>query len=119
MKPGVQKPHWMAASSMKACWMSLSSPPGPISPSRVRMFFPSAQAARYRQELKHSPSMRTLQAPHSPTSQPFFTLVRRKSLRSMSVREARTSTIFSTALPLMVQRISLYWLFMRSHLPPV
>ena len=51
MKPGVQNPHWMAASSMKACWMSLSSPSGPMSPSKVRMCFPSAQAARYRQEL--------------------------------------------------------------------
>ena len=34
---------------------------------------------------------------------PFFTLVRLKSLRSISVRDARTSTICSTSLPLMVQ----------------
>ncbi len=33
IKPGVQKPHWMAASSTKACWMSLSSPLGPSRPS--------------------------------------------------------------------------------------
>ena len=33
-----------------------------------------------------------------------FTLVSRKSPRSMSVRDARTSTICSTSLPLMVQR---------------
>ena len=75
-KPGMQKPHWMAVSSMNACWMSDSSPLGPISPSSVVICFPSAHTARYRQELKHSPSMSTLHAPHSPTSQPFFTLVR-------------------------------------------
>ena len=55
------------------------------------------------QELKHSPLMITLHAPHSPTSQPFFTLVSRKSLRSRSVSEARTSTIASRSFPLMVQ----------------
>ena len=41
----------------------------------------------------------------APTSQPFFTLVSRKSLRSISVKDARTSTICSTSLSLMVQRI--------------
>ena len=46
MKPGVQKPHWTAVSSMNACWMSLSSPSGPIRLSSVRMCFPSAQTAR-------------------------------------------------------------------------
>ena len=56
------------------------------------------------QELNASPSMRTLQAPHSPTSQPFFTLVIRKSFRSMSVRLARTSTVRSTSLPLRLKR---------------
>ena len=50
-KTGMQKPHWMAVSSIKACWMSDSSPLGPISPSRVVMCLPSAHTARYRQEL--------------------------------------------------------------------
>ena len=48
---------------------------GPVRPSSVVMCLPSAHTARYRQELKHSPSISTLQAPHSPTSQPFFTEV--------------------------------------------
>ena len=37
IKPGVQNPHWTAASSMKACWMSDISPFGPARPSRVRI----------------------------------------------------------------------------------
>ena len=46
MAPGVQKPHWTAASSMKACWMSDSSPFGPSRPSSVSISLPSAQTAR-------------------------------------------------------------------------
>ena len=57
------------------------------------MFLPSAQTARYRHELIASPSMRTVHAPHSPTSKPFLTEVRWKLLRIISVRLARTSTI--------------------------
>ena len=77
-----------------------------------------AQTARYRQVLIASPSMSAVHAPHSPTSQPFLTDVSRKSLRSISVRLARTSTIFSTSLPLMLHLTRAYCAI-RSHLRSV
>ena len=62
--------------------------------------------------------VRSAHAPHSPTSQPFLTDVSRKSLRSMSVRLARTSTIFSTSLPLILHLTRAYCAI-RSHLHSV
>ena len=46
MMPGVQNPHWTAASSTKAFWMGESSPFSFWSPSTVRMVLPSAQTER-------------------------------------------------------------------------
>ena len=43
--PGVQNPHWIAPSSINASWILVSSPFF-SRPSRVRIFFPSAQTAR-------------------------------------------------------------------------
>ena len=87
---------------MKACWIIDIDPSLAISPSVVQISLPSAQIAKYRQESTLLPSISTEQAPHSPTSHPFFTDVRPISLLKKSVREALLSTIFSTGMPLMV-----------------
>ena len=91
MMPGMQKPHWTANWSMKACWTGLSVPSGACRPSTVTMSLPSAQLVRYRQVSVATPSMRTVQAPHSPTSQPRLTLVRFRRLRRVSSRLSRGS----------------------------
>ncbi len=46
MMPGVQKPHWTAASSTKARWMGERPPSGSWRPSTVRMVFPWAHTDR-------------------------------------------------------------------------
>ena len=46
MMPGVQKPHWTAASSTKARWMGDRPPSASWRPSTVRMLLPWAHTPR-------------------------------------------------------------------------
>ena len=80
MKPGVQKPHWSAARSTKAC-CTLVSCPSFASPSTVVMCMPSSSGASTRQALIGLPSTITVQAPHSPAPQPSLVPVRASSSR--------------------------------------
>ena len=57
-----------------------------------------------------------LQAPHSPTSQPFFTEVSPSRLRSISSSDSLTSTYSSTSLPFTVHRTSCICFFICGHL---
>ena len=68
--PGVQKPHWRPWLSQKACWIGLSSPSGLATPSIVLRLRPWACTASIRHERTALPSKRTVQAPHTPCSQP-------------------------------------------------
>ena len=69
--PGVQKPHWAAKWSMKACCSGCRS--GPFaSPSRSRPRGPRSVSASVRQERCGSPSISTVQTPQVPWPQPYF-----------------------------------------------
>ncbi len=70
--PAVQKPHWNACASRKACCTGCSSP-SCASPSMVVTSRPAARNAGIRQECTGVPSSQTVQAPQSPASQPFLT----------------------------------------------
>ncbi len=81
--PGMQKPHWAAPWSRKACCSGLRCP-SVANPSTVRISDPSASAASIRQEFTVRPSTMTVQAPHSPTTQHSLVPVRPRSSRSTS-----------------------------------
>ena len=69
-------------------------------PSIVVTSWPSAWSARYEQELTGLPSISTMQAPHSESSQPSFGPVRPISVRSTdsSDRLGSTSTSYGDAV---------------------
>ena len=69
-KPGVQNPHCRPWQSANACCTGDSVPSGSVSPSTVVISAPSALTASRRQERTGTPSSRTVQAPHTPCSQP-------------------------------------------------
>ena len=81
--PGVQKPHCTAPFSTKALRRRCAPlrRPGPrSSPARGRR----NRAANIRQELTDAPSTRMVQAPHSPSPQPYLVPVRPSTSRSIS-----------------------------------
>ncbi len=49
-KPGVQKPHWKAKLSQKACCSGFIAPSGPAMPSMVVTSVPRACTANMRQD---------------------------------------------------------------------
>jgi hypothetical protein len=67
--PGVQKPHCAPSFSWNARWSALSRPSAAWA-SMVSIARPSQLAASVRQASRGAPSTSTVQAPHSPPSQP-------------------------------------------------
>jgi hypothetical protein len=67
--PGVQKPHCAPSFSWNARWRALSRPSAAW-PSMVSIARRSQLAASVRQARRGAPSTSTVQAPHSPPSQP-------------------------------------------------
>src|SRR5258707_14620458 len=67
---------------------------------------PSACTASVRQLRADRPSIMTLQAPHTPCSQPIWVPVRRNVWRRKSARLSRASTVALTGLPLSVNAMS-------------
>src|SRR5215475_12927578 len=79
------------------------SSPGPgATPSMVVMAYPSACTASIRQERAGTPSMSTVQAPHTPCSQPACAPVSNKRSRRQSSRLMRGSTSTVRVSPLTV-----------------
>ena len=93
MKPGVQKPHCSAWCLRKDFCSGVRSSSFDR-PSTVTTFAPSACTASIRQERTASPLTSTVQAPHTPCSQPTWVPVSRRWWRrqSASVRRGSTST---------------------------
>src|SRR6266511_2772074 len=81
--PGVHMPHCAAPHSRKACCNG-SSRPSRDSPSTVRTFASCIWQTGARHEFTTSPSTITEQAPHSPSPQPSFVPVKRRSSRNTS-----------------------------------
>ena len=79
-KPGVQNPHCRPWHSWNACCTGLSVPSAAARPSTVVTSAPSACTANSRHERTASPSSSTVQAPHTPCSQPRWVPVRREVL---------------------------------------
>ena len=93
---------------MKAACSGCSSSPF-ANPSIVVMSRSSARSASVMQASTRRPSMCTVQAPHSPRSQPFFVPVRPRRSRNASRRVERTSTVALRTAPLILSetRISI------------
>src|SRR6266487_2098620 len=89
--PGVQKPHWKASCSMKACCIGCRWAGSP-SPSIVVTSLPAALTARTRQAFTLRSSRCTVQAPHSPWLHPFLVPVSPRRSRNASSRVTRGSS---------------------------
>ena len=98
--PGVQKPHWIACSATSACCTGWER--SRLRPSIVVTTRPSASPMEIRQLRSASPSTSTMQAPQSPTPQPYFVPVRLAASRkannsgvegSRSKRSGRALTV--------------------------
>src|ERR1051326_3005280 len=97
--PGVQKPHCNAWCLRKLFCSGVRSSTLE-SPSTVTTLAPSACTASIRQERTAAPSTRTVQAPHTPCSQPIWVPGRRNLARTQSAQVRRGPTSSSTLLPL-------------------
>src|SRR5215510_12339540 len=82
--------------------MGESSPGSGATPSMVVMAYPSACTANIRQERAGAPSISTVQAPHTPCSQPACAPVSNKRPRRQSSRLMRGSTSSVRVSPLTV-----------------
>src|SRR5450756_2369989 len=110
-KPGVQNPHCSPWHSMKACCTGLIVvAPVPsanrASPSTVVISWSWAVTANMRQERIGVPSIRTVQAPQTPCSQPTWVPVRRRSCRRKSDRSLRAGADAVCITPLTCSVIS-------------
>jgi hypothetical protein len=103
--PGVQKPHCMAWSAQKASCSGLRPSAG-VRPSMVVTAAPSSCAARSRQLRALAPSTSTVQAPHTPCSQPTWVPVRASVSRRKSASDCRAGTSRATGQPLTVRRMA-------------
>jgi len=104
-KPGVQNPHCSPWHSMKACCTGLivdAPVPStePASPSTVVISWSWAVMANIRQERIGVPSIKTVQAPHTPCSHPTWVPVSRSSCRRKSDNSLRAGAIAVCATPL-------------------
>src|SRR4051812_45299825 len=77
-----------------------------VRPSMVSTEAPSACTASVRQLRTDRPSIKTLQAPHTPCSQPTWVPVSRSVWRRKSARFSRASTMTLTGLPLSIKLMS-------------
>src|SRR5437660_3573399 len=103
--PGVQNPHWSAWCSQHASWSGWSLP-SRAKPSTVVTAAPSAWTASIKQARTLWPSTSTVQAPHTPCSQPMWVPVSPRSSRRKSTRSRRGSTVSWYAIPLTFISIS-------------
>ena len=93
--PGVQKPHCTAPASANAFeYISLSNS---LSPSIVSTSLSCSLSTFIVQDLTALPSIKTVQLPHTPTSQPFLTDVSFSTSRRYFKRVVTFCT--DTALP--------------------
>src|SRR5580700_9701254 len=100
-KPGVQKPHWNAPQSMKAC-CTIDSAPLASSDSTVVTLLPSTQVAKYRQPDTALSSTSTVQQPHRPCPQ--LSRAPNRSKRCNSSTRLRCGSIsVETSWPLSVK----------------
>src|ERR1700722_1257458 len=76
------------------------------SPSTVVMLWPSTCAANIRQERTAAPSTITVQAPHTPCSQPTWVPASKRSWRRKSFSSNRDSTLRRYGVPFTVTVIS-------------
>src|SRR5258706_15030250 len=83
--------------------MGESSPGPDATPSMVVMAYPSACTANIRQDRTEAPSMSTVQAPHTPCSQPACAPVSSRRSRRQSSRLMRGSTSSAHVSPLTVK----------------
>lgn len=87
--PGMQKPHWTAKWSTKACWIGCKSPCDP-SASIVSISLPAIDAIDSPHAIRASPSIMTVEAPQTPPAQPHLTplypAARRVDATSASIR---------------------------------
>src|SRR6266852_437996 len=84
--PGVQKAHWKAPASRKACCTGCRRPSF-SSPSMVVIDFPTPALTGTWHERRGAPPIRTVHAPHCPSPQPYLLPVRASSSRSTVNRE--------------------------------
>ncbi len=103
--PGVQYPHCSACAWQNASWTLLSPPSGPPAPSIVVTLWPSACAARMRQDRTGSPSSRTVQQPQTPCSQPRRVPVKCRPSRNRSARLVRPAASQARSSPLTISSI--------------
>ena len=68
----MQNAHWNPCSSTTACCTGCSVPSSACSPSTVCTPRPRTWCVSIEQEYCGTPSMSTVQAPHSDRSQPIF-----------------------------------------------
>src|SRR5437763_2147085 len=102
--PGVQKPHCSPWQARNASCSGLSPSAG-VSPSIVVTVAPSHCTASSKQARALSPSTSTVQAPHTPCSQPTWVPVSPRSSRRKSLSARRGSISRSTTTPLTVRRV--------------
>src|ERR1700690_1222305 len=86
--------------SQKASWIGDNSPGPGVTPSMVMTGVPAACAANIRQERTVTPSNSTVQAPHTPCSQPACAPLRSSRSRRQSSKVVRGSTSISCSVPL-------------------
>jgi hypothetical protein len=98
--PGVQMPHCAPTSSMKQRWSGWLVP----SPSIVTTTVPSAWAKGTRHAHTGSPSISTVQAPHSPSPHPSLVPVSPHSSRSTSSNRFIGCASTSADAPFSVKR---------------
>src|SRR3990172_3163015 len=103
--PGVQNPHCTAHLSTKP-FFTASAFGSAASPSMVTTSRPLQSTANSRQELSDAPSTRIVQAPHSPSPQPYFVPVNPSTSRSISRALISTGTVALRATPFSLKLIS-------------
>ena len=97
--PGVQYPHWNASCSRKARCTGCNSPSA-ANPSIVVTSASATVTASVMQASTRRPATCTVQAPHSPRSQPIFVPVSPNRSRKASSSVTRGSNTMTCALPL-------------------
>ena len=97
--PGVQYPHWNASCSRKARCTGCNSPSA-ANPSIVVTSASATVTASVMQASTRRPATCTVQAPHSPRSQPIFVPVSPNRSRKASSSVTRGSSTMTCALPL-------------------
>jgi hypothetical protein len=101
--PGVQKPHWIACSATIACCTGCDR--SRLNPSIVVIRRPSASPIVIRQLRSASPSTWTMQAPQSPSPQPYLVPVRFAASRSAQSSGVSGSMWKRTGRPLTVMLV--------------